>query len=132
MFPVRKKKTKVSENIRPRKDGQLNVIMVMSDSISNSDAQRYLKKTYSMLKKNPDSVILEVSAIWHTTLFQRSYNVIWTIVSSPLSAGGGGSPKIFQKGAKFFADYTKGQIFFSGGSLRFLGELTQEETKLTL
>uniref|UniRef100_A0A7M5XLL0 Uncharacterized protein n=2 Tax=Clytia hemisphaerica TaxID=252671 RepID=A0A7M5XLL0_9CNID len=59
MFPVRKK-TKLSENIRSRRrDDQLNVIMVMSDSISNSDAQRYLKKTYSMLKKNADSVILE-------------------------------------------------------------------------
>ena len=58
MYPVRKIDVKkVSEKERGDK---LNVIMIMSDSISRSDAERYLKKTYAMLKNSSDSVVLEV------------------------------------------------------------------------
>lgn len=56
VFPVRK----ASEKVVTRKDEQLNVIMVMFDSISRSDAQRYMNRTYGMLEKDADSVILKV------------------------------------------------------------------------
>ena len=62
MYPVRRQ----SVTVKKRKDGgkpQLNVIMLMSDSVSRSDAQRYLKETYGTLENDPDSFILKVCGV---------------------------------------------------------------------
>lgn len=45
---------------QPRHQQPLNVIMIMSDSISRPDAQRYMRDTYGTMEKNPDSFILKV------------------------------------------------------------------------
>ena len=62
MYPVRRHSVngnKLNNGEKP----QLNVIMLMSDSISRSDAQRYLKETYGTLENNPDSFILKVCLV---------------------------------------------------------------------
>ena len=64
----------------PPKADQLNIVFLLVDSVSHSAAERYLKKTLKKMKQSPSTVILNVSNILslHTTLFQRSSNVIWT------------------------------------------------------
>ena len=44
-----------------RHEDELDVIMLMVDSISRGSAQRYMNKTYTMLKNDPNSVIMKVS-----------------------------------------------------------------------
>ena len=67
MYPLNKnkkhnnkmKKTKQEKN-KTRKPGELDIIMIMIDSISRASAQRYMNKTYQMLEQDASSVILKV------------------------------------------------------------------------
>lgn len=42
---------------------ELDVIMIMIDSISRASAQRYMNETYKMLKDDVNSVILKVNQL---------------------------------------------------------------------
>ena len=41
-------------------ENKLNVIMLMVDSLSHSNAQRVMNRTYKFLKNDPSSVIMQV------------------------------------------------------------------------
>ena len=67
MYPLnknKKQKNKVKktqqEEDKTRKPGELDIIMIMIDSISRASAQRYMNKTYQMLEQDASSVILKV------------------------------------------------------------------------
>ena len=59
MYPINPKKKDASKNTK-RNIEELDVVMIMIDSISRASAQRYMNKTYQMLHNDPSSVILKV------------------------------------------------------------------------
>lgn len=98
MYPLNKnkkhnnkvKKTKQEKN-KTRKPGELDIIMIMIDSISRASAQRYMNKTYQMLEQDASSVILKV-CVFHelqndrwgrTMLFYLYCTSLYSKVRSP-------------------------------------------------
>ena len=65
MYPLNKNKKEKSQEDKPtRKPGELDIIMIMIDSISRASAQRYMNKTYQMLEQDPSSVIMKVNLLY--------------------------------------------------------------------
>ena len=67
MFPVKEPINDINKNAS-RDPDKLNIIILMMDSMSRASVQRYMKETYRMLEKDPNSFIMKVtflSSLWY-------------------------------------------------------------------